>query len=263
MRFQGKVVAITGGSRGLGAELARRFAEEGADISICARNEELLKQVAVDVESKGQKALWVKADVTKKAEVNDFTHKTLDRFGKVDILINNAGALAFASFMNTTDEIWNQMMDANLNSARLVTQAVLPSMLSQGSGKVIFISSNTAKRAFINDMAYACAKAGLLQMAKTLAQELGTKGIDVFCLCPGLISETDLGEAVVLDHANDPNRPFHGDTVAFWEWANTLSSKGHHPTLKQVVDVITYLSSDEATVLHGALLSADHGMTDW
>jgi NAD(P)-dependent dehydrogenase (short-subunit alcohol dehydrogenase family) len=263
MRFQEKVVAITGGSRGLGAALARRYAEEGADISICARDEELLKKVAADVEAKGRRALWVKADVTKRPDVDNYTKKTLDKFGKVDILVNNAGALAFASFMNTTDEIWDLMMDANLNSARLVTQAILPSMLSQGSGKVIFISSNTAKRAFINDVAYACAKAGLLQMAKTLAQEVGTKGIDVFCLCPGLISETELGDSVVVDHAKDPNRPFHGDIDAFWEWANTLSSKGHHPTLKQVVDVITYLSSEEATVLHGALLSADHGMTDW
>jgi NAD(P)-dependent dehydrogenase (short-subunit alcohol dehydrogenase family) len=155
------------------------------------------------------------------------------------------------------------MMEANLNSARRVTQAILPSMLERGSGKVIFMSSNTAKRAFINDVAYACAKAGLLQMAKTLAQEVGTKGIDVFCVCPGLIAETDLGESVVIDHANDPNRPFKGDIDAFWEWANTLSSKGHHPTLKQIVDLVTYLASDEATVLHGTLLSADHGMTDW
>ncbi len=263
MRFQDKVVAITGGSRGLGAALAYRYTEEGADVAICARDEGLLKKVAAEVEGKGRKALWVKADVTKRPDVENFAKKTVDKYGKVDILVNNAGALAFASFMNTTDEIWDYMIEANLNSARLVTQAVLPSMLSQGSGKVIFISSNTAKRAFINDMAYACAKAGLLQMAKTLAQEVGTKGIDVFCLCPGLISETDLGNSVVVDHATDPNRPFHGDVAAFWEWANTLSSKGHHPTMKQVVDVITYLSSDEATVLHGALLSADHGMTDW
>jgi NAD(P)-dependent dehydrogenase (short-subunit alcohol dehydrogenase family) len=263
MRFKDKVVAITGGSRGLGEGLAKRFAEEGADISICARNEELCQKVVREIEGKGRQALWVKADITDKSDVQNYVDRTLDKFGHVDILVNNAGALAFADFMSTTDEIWDFMMEANLNSARRVTQAILPSMLERGSGKVIFMSSNTAKRAFINDVAYACAKAGLLQMAKTLAQEVGTKGIDVFCVCPGLIAETDLGESVVIDHANDPNRPFKGDIDAFWEWANTLSSKGHHPTLKQIVDLVTYLASDEATVLHGTLLSADHGMTDW
>lgn len=263
MRFENKVVAITGGSRGLGAAFARRFAEEGADVSLCARNEEQCRAVASEIEAMGHKALWVVADITQKEDVARYAKETLDTFGHVDILINNAGALAFADFLNTTDEIWDFMIETNLNSARRVTQAFLPSMIERGSGKVIFISSNTAKRAFINDMAYACAKAGLLQMAKTLAQEVGTKGIDVFCLCPGLVAETELGNAVVVDHANDPNRPFGGDVKAFWEWANTLSSKGHHPTIKQIVDVVTFMASDEATVLHGALISADHGFTDW
>jgi NAD(P)-dependent dehydrogenase (short-subunit alcohol dehydrogenase family) len=263
MRFKDKVVAITGGSRGLGAALAYRFADEGADISICARNVELMKEVTSEIEGKGRQALFVKADVTDREDVNKYAGETLEKFGHVDILVNNAGALAFADFMSTTDEIWDFMMEANLNSARRVTQAILPSMLDRGSGKVIFISSNTAKRAFINDGAYACAKAGMLQMAKTLAQEVGTRGIDVFCFCPGLIAETDLGDAVVVDHANDPDRPFGGDVDAFWEWANTLSSKGQHPTLKQIVDVTTFLASDEGTVLHGTLLSGDHGMTDW
>jgi hypothetical protein len=72
-----------------------------------------------------------------------------------------------------------------------------------------------------------------------------------------------MGDSVVVDHANDPDRPFDGDVDEFWEWANTLSSKGHHPTLKQIVDVVAFFASDEATVLHGALISGDHGMTDW
>ena len=263
MGFKGKVVAITGGSRGLGAGFARRFAEEGADISICALQEDRLKKTAAEIAQKGRKALWAVCDVTKKDDIANFARRTLEEFGHVDILINNAGALAFADFLHTTDEIWDYMIDVNLNSARRVTQAFLPSMLDRGSGKVIFMSSNTAKRAFINDMAYACAKGGLLRMAKVLANEVGTKGIDVFCICPGLVAETDLGDMVVVDHANDPNRPFKGDKDAFWKWANTLSSKGHHPTMKQIVDLVTFMASDEATVLHGALISGDHGMTDW
>lgn len=263
MRFENKVVVITGGSRGLGAALARSYSEEGASVSLCATDKERLDEVVAEIRKGGRDALAVHCDVTDKDDIARFKQETLNHFGKIDILINNAGALEFASFIDTTDAIWDKMMEVNLNSARRVTQAFLPGMLERGTGKILFISSNTAKRAFINDMAYAVAKTGLLAMATTLAQEVGTLGIDVYAVCPGLIAETDLGQAVVIDHANDPGRPFDGDVDAFWEWANTLSAKGHHPTLEQIVNVITFLTSDAGTVLHGTTISADHGMTGW
>jgi NAD(P)-dependent dehydrogenase (short-subunit alcohol dehydrogenase family) len=263
MRFTDKVVAITGGSRGFGDAFARRFAEEGAALSICARDVQSLKNVAREIEEKSGEVLWIECDVTKPDEIDEFVNATYDRFERVDILINNAGAIVFAPILETTDEIWNFMMDANLNSARWVTQAFLPSMLERGSGKIIFISSNSAKRAYVNDSAYAASKAGMLQFSRTLANEVGKKGIDVFTLCPGLVAETDLGEAVVVDHMNDPNRPFNGDRGKFWEWANSQSPKGVWPTVQQIVDMVVFMASDEATVLHGTAISADHGYTDW
>jgi NAD(P)-dependent dehydrogenase (short-subunit alcohol dehydrogenase family) len=263
VRFKDKVVAITGASRGFGSAFARQFAAEGAAVSISARDEELLMQVAAEIEERGGKALWVKCDVTDKNDISAFADATLNHFGHVDILINNAGAIVFAPVMETTDEIWNFMMETNLNSARRVTQAFLPSMLERGSGRIVFISSNSAKRAYVNDSAYAASKAGMLQFARTLANEVGKKGIDVFCICPGLVAETDLGEAVVVDHMTDPDRPFGGNRERFWEWANSVSPKGAWPTVKQMVDITTFLASDEATVLHGTAISLDHGYTDW
>jgi NAD(P)-dependent dehydrogenase (short-subunit alcohol dehydrogenase family) len=263
MRFADKVVVISGGSRGFGAAFAQYFAEQGASISICAREEQLLQNVARDVEGKDGKILSTKCDVTKPDEIRAFARETFDQFAHVDILINNAGAIVFAPILDTTDEIWNFMMDVNLNSARWMTQAFLPSMLERGSGKIIFISSNSAKRAYVNDSAYAASKAGMLQFARTLANEIGKKGIDVFTLCPGLVAETDLGEAVVVDHMNDPNRPFGGNREKFWVWANGQSPKGVWPSVKQIVDVVAFMASDEGTVLHGTAISADHGYTDW
>ncbi len=262
-RFVDKVVAITGGSRGIGAALARRFAEEGAAISICARDENALKKVGAEIEQSGAKAMWMRCDVTKPEDIQAYKDTTLSMFSHLDILINNAGAIVFAPVLETTDEIWDFMMEANLNSARRVTQAFLPSMIARSSGKMIFICSNTAKRAYVNDSAYAASKAGMLQFARTLANEVGRKGIDVFTLCPGLVAETDLGEAVVVDHTNDPNRPFMGNRDEFWKWANGQSPKGIWPSVDQIVDVVTFMASDESSVLHGTAISADHGYTDW
>lgn len=263
MRFKDKVVAITGGSRGFGAALAKRFAEEGASISICARDEDALKRVSDEIKQTGAAVLWLKCDVTKSQDISAYRDATLSKFEHVDILVNNAGAIVFAPILETTDEIWNFMMEANLNSARRITQAFLPSMIARSSGKIIFISSNSAKRAYVNDSAYAASKAGMLQFARTLANEIGRKGIDVFTLCPGLVAETDLGEAVVVDHTNDPNRTFMGDRDAFWKWANSQSPKGVWPSVKQIVDVVTFMASDTGSVLHGTAISADHGYTDW
>jgi NAD(P)-dependent dehydrogenase (short-subunit alcohol dehydrogenase family) len=263
IRFKDKVVAITGGSRGFGEAIARRFAEEGAVISICARDEDALKKVSDEIEQRGGKVLWTKCDLTKPREIQSFVEATLTEFDHVDILINNAGAIVFAPVLETTDEIWDFMMEANLNSVRRVTQAFLPSMLARSCGKIIFISSNSAKRAYVNDSAYAASKAGVLQFARTLANEVGLKGIDVFTLCPGLVAETELGEAVVVDHMNDPNRPFKGDRDEFWKWANSQSPKGVWPSVKQIVDVVAFMASDSGSVLHGTAISADHGYTDW
>jgi len=191
--------------------------------------------------------------------VESLANTVLARFGRADVLINNAGALAFGSFLDESDEQWNRMLDVNLNSARQVTRAFLPSMLDSGAGKVIFVSSNAAKKGFPNDAGYSVAKAGLMALTKVLAVEYGTRGIDVHAILPGLIAETSLGEAVVEDHV----ARFAGTREKFYEWANPLSPKGHHPTIKSIVDLVAFLATPAAQVLHGQCLTADYGMTPY
>jgi NAD(P)-dependent dehydrogenase (short-subunit alcohol dehydrogenase family) len=259
--LQGKVAVITGASRGLGAAFAKRLAEDGAAVVLAARNVALLDELAKDIEAKGGDALTVRCDVTRQADVDELAQKTLDRFTRVDVLVNNAGALAFASFLEESDETWDEMLEVNLTSARRVTKAFLPKMLEQGSGKIIFISSNAAKKGFPNDTAYSVAKAGLMALAKVLAVEYGTQGIDIHAVCPGLVADTDLGESVVVDHVER----FAGSREKFWEWANPLSPKGFHPTIEEVVDLVAFLASGSpgSTILHGTVLTADHGMTPY
>jgi NAD(P)-dependent dehydrogenase (short-subunit alcohol dehydrogenase family) len=257
--LQDKVAVITGASRGLGAAIARRFASEGASVGIAARDQVRLDGVASEITAQGGVALAKRCDVADARQVEAFAKSVLDRFGRVDLLINNAGALAFGSFLEESDAQWQEMLDVNLNSARLVTRAFLPCMLEAGSGKVVFLSSNAAKKGFPNDSGYSVAKAGLMALTRVLAVEYGTKGIDVFAILPGLIDATDMGESVVEDHV----RRFAGTRKAFYEWANPLSPKGHHPTIESIVDLVTFLATPAAQVLHGQCLTADYGMTPY
>jgi NAD(P)-dependent dehydrogenase (short-subunit alcohol dehydrogenase family) len=254
-----KVAVVTGGSRGLGAGIAKRFAEEGAAVCIAARDQARLDQVASQIKSNGGDVLAIRCDVTAQADVDALAEAALGRFGHVDVLINNAGALAFGSFLEETDAQWQQMLDVNLNSARLVTRAFLPAMLDAGAGKVVFLSSNAAKKGFPNDAGYSVAKAGLMALTRVIAVEYGTRGIDVFAILPGLIDETDMGDSVVEDHV----KRFAGTRKAFYEWANPLSPKGHHPTVASIVDLVAYLATPAGQVLHGQCLTADYGMTPY
>lgn len=259
MSLADKVVVVTGASRGLGEGLARRLAREGASVCLTARDEQALSRLAGEIRGAGGSALAVGCDVTSNSDVDAMADAVLKEFGRADVLINNAGALTFGSFLEETDEEWDHMLEVNLTSARRVTRAFLPAMLEAGSGKVIFLSSNAAKKGFVNDAGYSAAKAGLMALTRVLAVEYGTQGIDVHCVLPGLIAETDLGQAVVDDHV----QRFAGTREAFDAWANPLSPKGFHPTIDSIVDVITFLATPAGQVLHGQCLTADYGLTPY
>ena len=259
MLLSDKVAVITGASRGLGEGLARRFAMEGAAVCLAARDRERLDRIAEYIADLGGTALPVRCDVTSHEDVAALVEVVVTRFGRADILVNNAGALAFGSFLEESDEQWQEMLDVNLNSARLVTRAFLPAMIDAGTGKIIFVSSNAAKKGFPNDAGYSVAKAGLMALTRVLAVEYGTSGIDVHAVLPGLIAETSMGEAVVQDHV----QRFAGTREAFYEWANPLSPKGYHPTVESIVDLVTFLATSGSQVLHGQCLTADYGMTPY
>ncbi|MEX0863925.1 MAG: SDR family oxidoreductase [Acidimicrobiia bacterium] len=259
--LEGKVAVVTGASRGLGAAIARRLAEEGASVSISARNVDLLEKVANQIEEGGGVALWTGCDVTAPNDIEAMAAKTLDRFGRTDILVNNAGAISIAPFLEETDEQWDYMLKVNLDSARWATRAFLPSMIENGGGKVIFMSSNAAKKGFINDAGYSVAKAGLMALTKVLAVEFGNQGIETFAVHPGLVAETDMGDFIVEDHIQRPE--FEGSREKFWEWANPLSPTGFHPTVKEIEDLVAFLASPGSTVLTGTCITADHGFTPY
>ncbi len=187
--FEGKTAVITGGSSGIGEGLARRLAEEGANVVLAARNRARLKQ-AVDqlreIRPDGQ-YLTVRANVRAESQIESLKAKTLAAFDTVDILINNAGIGAWHEIVDMPTREWNAVIETNLTGVFLATRAFLPIMMQQGSGHILNISSVAGKLGFKSGSAYCASKWGLLGFTRALAEEARPHGVRVDALCPGTV----------------------------------------------------------------------------
>ena len=225
-------------------------------MSLAARDVGLLEKLSSELAEGGGRELAMECDVTDSEAVDRFAAATLGYFGHVDILVNNAGALAFGSFLDESDEQWDEMLDVNLNSARLVTRAFLPSMLEHGGGKVIFMSSNAAKKGFPNDAGYSVAKAGLMALTKVIAVEYGTQGIETFWVHPGWLRIPTWANRWSSTIFSGPIRWGPPQVLGMGE---SLSPTGFHPSTQEIVDLVTFLAGPGSTVLTGSCITADHG----
>ena len=204
-RLRGKIALVTGASRGIGRAIAKLFAQEGAKVVInYSRSEKEASSLAEEIKKQGGEVLLIKADVSKPQEVKEMVKKTLARFGRIDILINNAGVLVQASFLESTAQMWNKMMDVNLKGSYLCAKEVAPLMLKQKSGKIINISSvsGLAQKSALGNVPYATSKAGVIGLTRSLAVNLGST-INVNAICPGLI-ETDMSASLPPERRRIP-----------------------------------------------------------
>ncbi len=187
--MQRKVAIITGASGGMGRVLAVELGEAGASVVIhYLTNEEAASRLVSKIRERGGKATRVQADVTNPSEVESMVRRTLDTFGRVDILINNAGINRDAISWKMDERAWSQVLEVNLTGAFLCAKAVLPTMRQQQWGRIINISSVVAQIGVPGAAAYAASKAGLIGLTKTLAREVIRKGITVNCLALGYFS---------------------------------------------------------------------------
>ncbi|MDW8078713.1 MAG: SDR family NAD(P)-dependent oxidoreductase [Thermoguttaceae bacterium] len=187
--LSGRVALVTGGSRGIGRAIAGGLADAGADLFICARKEETLRQAAQEISAQtGRRVEWVVADVSSRQEAQRVAATALERFGRVDILVNNAGWNIPQAIDEIRDEDWDYLVELNLTSVMALTRALVPQMKARQWGRIIHISSimglaSTAKR-----NAYSATKGALVAMAKATALDLGPFGITVNCIAPGPIA---------------------------------------------------------------------------
>ncbi|MEJ2391483.1 MAG: SDR family NAD(P)-dependent oxidoreductase [Gammaproteobacteria bacterium] len=185
------VVLITGSSRGIGRATALTLAEHGARVVITARDMTALEQVASDIRARGGQCLALCMDVTDPASIRQAIHQAHAHYGRIDVLVNNAGMLRFADIAQTSATDWARTLSTNLTGPFLCIQAVLPIMLAQGHGHIINIASQAGLYGFANLGAYSASKFGLVGLSQSLGRELQGSGINVSYLCPGAVT-TDM-----------------------------------------------------------------------
>jgi 3-oxoacyl-[acyl-carrier protein] reductase len=191
-----RVILVTGGSRGIGAAVARAVAAAGADVALgFLTDADRAAAVGREVEALGRAALTVRADVSRRSEVDALVAATLERFGRIDGLVNNAGVMPESPFLEIDDEEWERVMRTDLFGAFYTCQAVLPQMLERGSGSIVNVASRLGQIGFAGVAHYATAKAALIGLTKSLAREFGPRGIRVNAVAPG-VTLTDMGSQV-------------------------------------------------------------------
>jgi 3-oxoacyl-[acyl-carrier protein] reductase len=187
MRLKGKVAIITGGANGIGRETAFTFVQEGASVVVADFDATTGEEVVTQLTGEGGRAVFQQVDVSDQESVKQMVNGAIEAFGRIDILINNAGITRDAMLKKLTAEQWQQVIDVNLSGVFYCTQAVLPHMTEQGSGKIINTSSIVGVHGNIGQTNYAATKAGVIGMTKTWAKELGRKGINVNAVAPGFV----------------------------------------------------------------------------
>jgi len=196
MELEGKSAIITGAGHGLGRAVSIRFAEEGAKVSLFSRTEADLRKVSDEISRKGGESQVVPGDVSREDDVARLVERTVERFGTVDILVNNAAILGPPRFLeDATPDEWLKAISINLNGVYYCCRAVLPQMVQRRSGRIINVTSGLGSRPYPRFCAYAVSKAGVNQITRSLAEELGAKNIKVNAIDPGVM-DTKMQEQI-------------------------------------------------------------------
>jgi NAD(P)-dependent dehydrogenase (short-subunit alcohol dehydrogenase family) len=243
----GEVVLVTGGRRGIGRAVALAFAKAGADVAICdvVREDGELQAVAAEIEKLGRRALAIYADTSKKGDVENMVQRVMDEFGRIDVLVNNAGIVIYSSLLDLPESDWDKLMNINVKGYFLCAQAVARRMVAQRAGTIINVASQFSFKVTPRMGLYAVAKAGVAMLTRAFAQELGTHGIRVNAVAPGLVRSEFSRES----------------------WSNPQFMEKFEPSLplgrigeiEDIVGVIMFLASRSSQYVTGHAILADGG----
>ncbi|MBN1212106.1 MAG: 3-oxoacyl-[acyl-carrier-protein] reductase [candidate division Zixibacteria bacterium] len=242
MDFKDKTVIVTGAARGIGRVIAERFARLGAAVVVNDLDQEAVDSVAREL---GGQAIGIRADVTSTAEVKDLFDKTLERFGRIDVLVNNAGVTRDGLLVRMDEKDWDMVLDINLKGAFLTTRAAAKFMMKQRSGRIINISSVVGLIGNAGQVNYSASKAGLIGLTKSSARELASRGVTINAVAPGFI-ETEMTRKL-----SESARENLISQI-------TLNRLG---TPDDIASAVLFLASDDASYITGQVLAVDGGIT--
>jgi 3-hydroxybutyrate dehydrogenase len=257
MLLKGQVAIVTGGGRGIGRAIARRFAAEGAPVVVAARSESEIKQVVAEIQSAGGKAAAVQADLAREADCNKIVDAARSAFGAVNILVNNAAIYGpIQPIEKFPLREWDEVMTVNLRAPLVLTQLVLPEMYARKSGSILNISTVGAKAAFGLSAAYTSSKAGLIGLTRVTAAEAARQGVRVNAICPGPVTETKMSQNLTRDFA--AHFQSGGDEMLKQMIQGIL--QGRPQTAEEIASAALFLVSDQASAITGQTLNVDGGM---
>ena len=251
-RFEGKVVAVTGGASGIGEATARRFGAEGARVAIADRDAERGEWVAADLQGEGVEALFVAAQIEREAAAADFVQRTVDHFGRLDVLVNNAGIRLYQTVVEASAESWETILGVNVKSYAFCAKAAIPVIRQNGGGSIVNVASTRAITAGGNTTQYETSKAAVAGLTRGLAMDHAMEGIRVNAVCPGP-TFTRYHENRAREAGQTPDefkKAFAGRVM--------LQRPG---TPEEVAACIAFLASDDASFVTAACLYVDGGAT--
>jgi NAD(P)-dependent dehydrogenase (short-subunit alcohol dehydrogenase family) len=251
-RLSGKVAAISGGASGIGEATARRFAEEGARLTIADLDAERGRMVADEIKAAGNEVIFVEAHMERDAEAVSFIRRTVEHFGRLDILVNNAGMRLYQTVVEASEESWDAILGVNLKGYAFCAKAAIPEMRKSGRGSIINVASVRSIIAGGNMVQYDSTKAAVAGLTRGMACDHATEGIRVNAVCPGPIF-TRFHERRAATAGKTPE-----EFVQEFGRGTMLNRPG---TPREVANCILFLASDEASFVTGICLIVDGGQS--
>jgi NAD(P)-dependent dehydrogenase (short-subunit alcohol dehydrogenase family) len=244
----GQTAVITGGSKGLGLEMAATLAEAGADLLIGARTESEIRQAASELAAQtGRRVIGSTVDVTQSASCQAFVDLAMAEFGRIDILLNNAGVNIREPITQITDEHWRTVQSVNVDGVLYMCRAVVPHMVAAGYGRIINIGSALSLVGLADRVSYTSSKGAVMQLTRTLALELAQSGVTANCICPGPF-KTDINTPLI---GTPQGNAFIEKNIPMNRWAD----------MREIRPPVLFLASPAAGYVTGTAVSVDGGWT--